>query len=558
MASLRNSLLALCAGAAVVLADDHLVSRRHLSKRFIDEDGNYNMSIIHVNDVHSHFVEFTSSGTDCTDKAKGCRGGVARISAMATKLREQHPDSLFLNAGDESQGTLFYTYYGAEKIAETLNYMKVDCFVPGNHEFDKGDDHLGDFLENLTFPVISANIVSDHPKLNKTIKPFFIYEQYELAVIGVTTESTPSISKPGNGTKFTNAVQAVQDTVDHIKSTTNIKRIVAVTHIGFQDDRALAKATTGIGMIVGGHSHTLLGNFSKTEGGYPTIEKSKDGDEVFIVTNWRWGENIGYIDVTWDADGKVVNYNGGPIPLSNLTAQDSELQAKVDEWGKPFEEFGAEVVGSSAVELDQSICQQKECLMGNLIADAMFEYRKNGSTPEEAPDFALMNAGGIRASIDDGPVTRKEVLTCFPFSNAVVEAVLTGDFVWKTVEGIVSDKNQQSGATIPTFLQVSSGTEIRYNPAAAVGSRLVSISINGAPLDKAKEYRVVTVDFLATGGDNVYSPVLGALPVLDTLDEVLVQYLAARSPVTVEIEGRIKEVSCSSKKHRRGTREKGL
>ncbi|KAB5533536.1 Metallo-dependent phosphatase-like protein [Coniochaeta sp. 2T2.1] len=544
MASLRNSLLALCAGAAVVLADDHLVSRRHLSRRFIDEAGNYNLSIIHVNDVHSHFVEFTSSGTDCTDKAKGCRGGVARISAMAKELREQHPDSLFLNAGDESQGTLFYTYYGAEKIAETLNYMGVDCFVPGNHEFDRGDDHLGDFLENLTFP---------------TIKPFFIYEKYELAVIGVTTESTPSISRPGKGTIFTNVVQAVQDTVDHIKSTTNIMRIVAVTHIGFQEDRALAKATTGIGLIVGGHSHTLLGNFSKTEGDYPTIEDNKDGDEVFIVTDWRWGENIGYIDVTWDADGKVVGYHGAPIPLSNLTAQDPELQAKVDAWGKPFEEFGAEVVGSSTVELDQSTCQQKECLMGNLIADAMLEYRKNGTTAEEAPDFALMNAGGIRASIDEGPVTRKEVLTCFPFSNAVVDAVLTGDFVWKTVEGIVSDKNQQSGATIPTFLQVSSGIEIRYNPAAAVGSRLVSISINGAPLDRAKEYRVVTVDFLATGGDNVYAPPLGALPVLDTLDEVLVQYLAARSPVTVEIKGRIKEVSCSSKKHRGGiTERKGL
>ena len=187
----------------------------------------------------------------------------------------------------------------------------------------------------------------------------------------------------------------------------------------------------------------------------------------------------------------------------------------------------------------------------------MLEYRTNGSAPGQAPSFALMNAGGIRAGIDEGPVTRKEVLTCFPFGNAAVEAVLSGDVIWKTVEGIVSDKNQQSGAAIPSFLQVSSGTEIRYNPAAAPGSRLVSISINGTPLDREKEYRVVTVDFIATGGDNIFSPVLPNLPVLDTLDEVLVRYLAARSPVTVELEGRIREVRpCSSRKHRRASQEK--
>jgi len=163
----------------------------------------------------------------------------------------------------------------------------------GNHEFDAGDDKLGEFLQNLTFPIISANIVSDHPVLNKTIKPFHIYEQFGLAVIGVTTPETPSISNPGKGTTFTDVTIAVQNTIDLIKSTTNITRIAAITHIGYDEDQKLAEATTGLQLIMGGHSHTPLGNFTGAVGEYPTIKKNKDGDEVFIVTAYGINYHFG-------------------------------------------------------------------------------------------------------------------------------------------------------------------------------------------------------------------------------------------------------------------------
>lgn len=154
----------------------------------------------------------------------------------------------------------------------------------GNHEFDGGDDQLGDFLQNLTFPIISANVKSDNEKLNATIKPYHIFDKYQLAVIGVTTETTPGISKPGKGTTFSDSVKAVQDTVDLIRSTTNITRIAAITHIGYDKDQELAEQTTGLYLIMGGHSHTPLGDFKGAEGPYPTIKKNKDGEEVFIVT----------------------------------------------------------------------------------------------------------------------------------------------------------------------------------------------------------------------------------------------------------------------------------
>lgn len=363
------SLLSVAAGlAGLALAEDSLYSKR-LSKRFIDSEGNFNISFYHVNDVHAHLDEFSSSGTDCTNPAKGCYGGYARIKTVIDETRPEHNDSLWLNVGDEFQGTLFYTYYKGEKIAETLNQMGFDAMTLGNHEFDGGDDQLGDFLKSLTFPIVSANIVSDNEKLNSTIKPYHIFDKYQLAVIGVTTETTSGISNPDEGTKFTDAIAAVQRSIDEIRSTTNITRIAAITHIGYEEDKRLAEETTGLQLIMGGHSHTLLGDMDGAEGKYPTIATNKDGDEVFIVTAYRWGEYLGYIDVTYDPQGKILAYHGAPIHLTNTTKQDEGLQAQVDEWRKPFEAFAAEKVGSTNIVLDQSTCQKQECTLGDLVSE---------------------------------------------------------------------------------------------------------------------------------------------------------------------------------------------
>lgn len=169
----------------------------------------------------------------------------------------------------------------------TTNQLGFDGMTLRNHEFDGGDDNLGALLENLTFPIISANTQSNHPVLNRTIKPFHIYDDYQLAVIGVTTDTTPGISSPGDGTRFSDPIDAVQNTVDLIRSTTNISRIAAITHIGYEGDQVVAQNTTGLYLTMGGHSHTPLGNFTGAEGPYPTIVQNLDGEEVFIVTAYR-------------------------------------------------------------------------------------------------------------------------------------------------------------------------------------------------------------------------------------------------------------------------------
>lgn len=391
---------------------------------------------------------------------------------------------------------MYYTYYGGEKIAETINQLGFDGMTLGNHEFNGGDDKLGAFLENLTFPIISANIQSNNPVLNETIKPYHIYDQYQLAVIGVTTITTPSISSPGEGTIFTNVTQAVQNTVDLIRSTTNITRIAALTHIGYEEDQMLAQSTTGLYLIMGGHSHTPLGDFEDAEGPYPTIVRNSDDDEVFIVTAYRWGEYLGYIDVTYDDTGRVLEYHGGPIHLTNETEQEPGLQKQIGAWAVPFRAFAAEELGTSNVVIDQETCQQQECLLGDFMADAMLTYRLNQT---DTADFALINAGAIRATIEEGPITRGEVLTSFPFGNSIVEISVTGDDLWKVLEGIVTGVSEFNGEEVTSFFQISRGIRVEYNPENTNGSRLVSVMIGNDSLSREAEYNIVTLDFLAGG-----------------------------------------------------------
>ncbi|KAF3037062.1 hypothetical protein E8E12_002037 [Didymella heteroderae] len=529
------ALSALAVGQAA--AEDALYSR-HLAKRQLSDEGNYNITFFHVNDVHAHLDEFSSSGTDCTRPERGCYGGYARIKTVVEEQRPNYNNSLWLNVGDEFQGTLFYSFYGGEKIAETLNQMNFSAMTLGNHEFDGGDEELGQFLVNLTFPIISANIHSQNEKLNKTIKPYHIFEEHDLALIGVTTDETPSIANPDETTVFSDVVEAVQGAIDEIKSTTNISRIAAITHIGYEKDQELAKATKGLQLIMGGHSHTLLGDMEDAEGKYPTIVDNADGDEVFIVTAYRWGEYVGEIEVTYDAQGKIVAYHGAPIHITNTTRQDEDLQAQIESWRGPFEEFAAEVLGASEVELDQTTCQRQECLLGDFMADAMLAYRKNNT---QDVDFAIINAGGIRATIDQGDITRGEVLTSFPFGNAIVQIEVDGKYLWEVLEGIVTGVNVANGEEVTSFFQVSTGIKVDYNPENNNGSKLVAVTIGDQPLDNSTKYQVVTLDFIAGGGDNFFTPTTDFVT-LDTQDEVLTQYIQAQTPVNIQLDKRIEIV----------------
>jgi len=410
----------------------------------------------------------------------------------------------------------------------------LDGMTLGNHEFDDGDDLLADFLNKLNFPTISSNVHTDNRNLAKALLPYKIYKKHDLAVLAVTTETTVGISHPGNGTEFEDPVEAAKRTVKVIKKENrNIKRIVALTHIGYDKDIEFAKATSGISLIIGGHSHTLLGDAPAAKGKYPTIETNVDGDEVFIVTSYRWGEYLGYIDVEYDTRGKIVAYEGAPIHLTNTTKEDAKLKSQVKEWSKAFEEYSNTVLGYTEYPLIQSTCQLIECTLGDFTADSMEDYRRNGNLAG-----AIINAGGIRAEID-GPanITLQQAMECFPFGNSIVELNFTGEQLWDIFEGIVSDVNK-NGLAVTSFVQVSRSIRFTYNPENPVGSRLITLKIKGQPIDLAKAYIISTLDFLATGGDNFWAE-RNDFVNLDTMDQVWADYVRKKTPLAYKLDGRI-------------------
>lgn len=164
-------------------------------------------------------------------------------------------------------------------------------------------------------------------------------------------------------------------------------------------------------------------------------------------------------------------------------------------------------------------------------------------TGERLPDFAFTNGGGIRATIDVGNITRGEILTAFPFTNSLVEFDMTGQEIWDMFEGVVKRVNKNDTTKkVTTFVQVSSQVRGRWTPFnetenPSIGN-LTSLSISGEPVDPKKIYRVVSIDFVANGGDNILLPRRSPVT-LDALDETLTAYVVKHTPITAKIEGRL-------------------
>lgn len=501
------------------------------------------ISIIHVNDIHSHIDEFNKYGTDCRPsvitphpQSQECGGGYARIKAEVERIQLAHPDNLLLNAGDEFQGTMFYTYYKGEKTAEILNQMQFDAVTIGNHEFDDGPHHLAKYLRNLTVPIVSANINTSITELSRQLKPYII-TKYQVGIIGMITPETGAVSSPGDDVDFIEPIDLIQDLIDELHAK-GIKRIIALTHIGYNQDQELARKTKGLSMIVGAHSHTFIGDVPGSQGPYPTIVKDLDGIEVPIVTNGKWGYNLGHLEVEFDDNGRISAYSGQPIRLTDKVKQDSKLESQIIAWKQPFLDFASEVVGFAKGPFAQMTCQLTECSIGNLVADAMMHAHPKAQ-------LALTNAGGLRAGISRGNITRGQVLSVLPFGSTLVDLPFTGTELRNVLEGIVSWQNLETGHEITSFVQVA-GIELVFNGAKPKGERIESLKVlkDGILVELQPEevYTVVTLDFMVTGGD-FWWPEKKHFTQTAKVDDVLIQYLKDKGSVKPVLDGRIRDTS---------------
>ncbi len=524
------------------------------------------LTILHTNDFHARVDEYNRNGARCkeADAAAGnCIAGAPRLATAVNEIRASKANVLLLDAGDQFQGTLFYNLFKGDVLNETMNYLGYDVMTIGNHEFDNGPGVLATFIAGAAFPVVSSNIdAGGDADLAGKIPPYAVVEVggHQVGVIGLTTPETANISSPGPNVAFTDPAASVQAAVDELTGM-GVNKIILLTHMGYEEDVVLAGQLHGVDVIVGGHSHSFLYNPADPisfapptfpqfgplvpAGNYPTVAPSLADEPVLVVTAYQWGTFLGNLDVSFDPAGVIYEHSGNPIFLGANVAKDAGLDALLNPYRDAVAGLIATPVGETTVDLlivdgGQQICRLGECLMGNLVADAMLA-KANEMEPGANYQIAFQNGGGLRAPLMTGPISMGDVLETLPFGNAIATFELKGEHVKAALENGASRYPSANGG----FAQVA-GMRYVIDPAQAVGSRIVRADVwDGAawqPLDMDAMYKVVTNDFMRRGGDNYLMFRDFAVNPYDfgpALDEALADYLRAHSPVTPMIEGRV-------------------
>ncbi len=493
----------------------------------------YSLTILHTNDFHARFEPISKYDGPCSaedNDAGECFGGTARLITAVEEARARSNNSILVDGGDQFQGTLFYTYYKGAMAAEFMNQLGYDGMTVGNHEFDDGPEVLRGFMDAVEFPVLMSNAdVSGEPLLADVLMKSTVIERggEKIGMIGLTPQDTDELASPGDNITFTDPSGAVQSEVDKLTAD-GVNKIIVLSHSGYGVDQAVAANTTGVDVIVGGHSNTLLGDSDRASGPYPTMV----GDTA-IVQAYAYGKFLGELNITFDDAGVITEANGAPILIDAAVGENEGAKARIAELAAPLDEIRNKVVAETASEIVgvREECRAVECAMGNLIADAMLERVK-----DQGIQVAIQNGGGIRASIDAGEVTMGEVYTVLPFQNTLSTFEVTGDVLLAALENGVSQIEEGAGR----FPQVA-GMTFTVDPAAEAGSRISDVKIGGADLDPAATYGVVSNNYVRNGGDGyaMFKDAANAYDFGPDLADVTAEFIAASSPFTPYKDGRI-------------------
>lgn len=480
------------------------------------QEGPAQLTILHTNDTHAHLANVPAR---CT---------------LTTRLESEHPqsDQLLLDAGDVFAGTPYFSLYKGKADLWYMQYLKYDAMCLGNHEFDKGNEVLGDFVKDTGFPVLCANFdFSKAGALGSQVKPWVIIEKgrHKYGVFGLTTEETAEISRPGPEIVIADHTAWAKQAVAYFQGK-GVNKIIALTHIGWDEDVKLAGEVEGIDIIVGGHSHTVPAV-------YPTVV-NKFAAPTVIVQAGCFDRYLGSLSVDFDGNGVVVGKPGGQLTAIDKAIPDDKTAAdKLTGYQAPIAALMNKAAGSTQVALDGegADVRTRETNLGNLVADAALDKGRYVNAV-----IALINGGGIRSSLPAGDISMGQVYEVLPFDNYLVGADISGKQMLGALENGLSQVEGVQGR----FLQVA-GLRFKWDGGAAPGRRIVSAEVNTIdgykPVEADKVYRVVTSDYVAGGGDG-FTDIRAAANQINLsipLTDVVSEYLNLHSPVNPQVEGRI-------------------
>lgn len=464
------------------------------------------LHILHTNDLHSRIEPINAYDSTCdaeTKEAGECFGGVARVATKINELRDkitaEGGNVLVLDAGDQYQGSLFYTTYKGKDVAEFMTAIGYDAMALGNHEFDDGPNGAVILADGVEFPIISGNLdLSRSDELKGKIDDTLTLDVggEKIGIISTLAMDTPETASPGDNVIFMDDMESLKGDVQELTDQ-GVNKIIALTHVGYKRDKEYAAEVAGIDAVLGGHSHTLLGDMEGAEGAYPTMVKGPDGTEVPVAQAYAYSKYLGHLILTFDDNGVLTKVEGEPILLDNSVPEDEAIAARVAEMAKPIQALRDKVVGtlSTGIDAARENCRAKECEMGNVVANAMLDRVKN-----QGVSIAIANSGGLRASIDEGELTMGEIISVLPFQNTLSTFELKGADVVAALENGASEYADVAGR----FAQVA-GLKYTVDPAAETGSRISDVEVREdgewKPIDPEKMYGVVSNNYLRSGGD---------------------------------------------------------
>lgn len=513
-----------------------------------EADKTYSFTVLHLNDTHGHFWK----------NDKGEYGFAAQKTAIDNVRREvaaKGGEVILLHAGDFNTGVPESDMQNAKPDIEGMNMLGVDTAVLGNHEFDFPMQVLQLQEKWAKFPLISANVINK--QTNKPlVKPYVTFDKggLKIAVVGLTTEDTAKLGNPDvvDHVIFNDPIATAKTTLAELNKTEKPDVRIALTHMGYYFDgkhgmnapgdvslaRSLDKGA--FDLIIGGHTHDTVciddkGQFkAKYTPGEACQPDFQNGS--WIVQAGEWGKFLGRADFEFkNGETKLVKYQLIPINLKQkikLADGKSEYKLYQDEIAedqavfnhlKTYQDEGDKLLGVKVGEVKggklegaREIIRFQQTNLGRLIAQSQMERVK--------ADIGVMNSGGIRASIEEGEVTYKNLLTVQPFGNMIATVDLTGQELLDYLN-VVALKDVDMGA-YPQFAGVSMIVDRQ-------AKQVSNVKIGGKALDLKKVYKLSVPDYAAGGGDGY--PVLKKHPsyvntgFIDA--EMLKKYFEENSPI---------------------------
>ncbi len=344
--------------------------------------------ILHTNDLHAHIQG---------DKK---RAGAARIGALFKKTKARRPDVLILDAGDAIMGTPVSSKYKGVPIFEIMTAMGYDAAGLGNHEFDFGWSMIKQYRDAAKHPFLCVNVF-DSAKNAVGDAPYMVIDidNVLVGVMGVVTGNLMDIISQKNniGLRVLDPVKEVKKYIPDLKKIVDI--IIVLSHLGVDADTAMARQLQDIDIIIGGHSHTII------------TEPLKIG-KVIVAQAGAFGEQVGYLKVYVDLDKqKRAGVKGGIIPLSKIPEPDSAIDSLVQYWEAKVSK-----------EVDVIIGKAKKSLNKKDLRPFIEKVLKKRTKAH----VGYYNDGGIRATIQKGPVSIRDIWNVEPFGNTIVKVKMPG------------------------------------------------------------------------------------------------------------------------------------